>query len=681
MHEITPINNINQSFSSPSPWRILQTSHFPVWIGSLGFAVFLLLVLQVRIAPPDLAFYYSFAHSMVYDADFCFANEYQHFSFGHHETYLTSSGFPANDWPMGTGIAWIPFLLIARLVRWMAFGMGLSHPGDGFGWFDQWVVTLGATWLYSFGSLWITYRYCLLRGLSKSATLWATILMAVGSSYSYHLFINSADSHPPSAFFIILFLYLLQLSQTKPYSKSTLLTTSLLAGCSIGMAGLIRPHNLLFLLTPLIERIFEPKPASKPSLSMLQIGILTLTAGLIFFPQLIVWKTLYGSWLAIPRTEDILWTQPQLYNTLFSDFHGMISWSPLFGLGLLGLFLRRTGLPVVVPVLILLYIYSCNLAWWCGGSFGNRRMAGCAPFFILGLATLLETIPKSWLKIVAIICALWTFSLLSAEVGKTIQLDHYQSWKEILNGIYNGAFHGIYRLCTGGEWHKHTTARLVGFASVFLFFASVYRIARTSFFQRNNGLLSCLLILILGLHGISWIASFRSPQALSQADVSSYSKHDRFTWVVYYEKGFYLLGKHDYFEAFETLLAATIAEPRHPEPWMYMAYVCADVLGWSDHCYYFSYEALRYGKTTDYFLRFFEGIMTERIAAGLKPPEMLYNQRAIIRAIRKQEAGAREDFQKALSINPNYFIASGNLKLLDEAQASGQKRRTPFQWR
>lgn len=667
MRENNPINNAN---STPSPESAGATRLFPFrsfWV----LAFFLLGVLTIRIAPPDLAFYYSFTHSLIFDADFCFANEYSHFPFAHHELYLSTQRLPANDWPMGTGLCWIPFLLLAQAVRFVASLVGISSSADGYGWFDRWTVTFGAALLYGGGTLWASWRYCLANGLSKNAARWALGLIAFGSSFSYHLFVNAADSHPPSAFFIILFLLTWQINRAAPSWRGALLT-----GFSIGLAGLIRPHNLVFLLTPLLDWLFD-RDLRKRVHFFAPFTLLIGGAFLAFCPQLIVWKTLYGAWLMVPRSSDVFWTQPELYQTLFSDFHGMISWSPLFGIGLIGLFIARKHLPAAIPVVVLIYIYSCNIAWWCGGSFGNRRMVSVAPLFILGLAILFDAMPKVWFKIIAALFGLWTLSLLLAEAGGAIQLDHYQPWQEILNAIQAGWRPGFIRLFTGADWGAHILARLAGFVSILITLGAGYFIITYIANFRKKWITPAATGAILGLIAFCAFASQRTALAAKDADLSRYVPYDRFTWVVYYEKGFYQIGQKDFFGAVETFTAAAILEPRHSEPWMYLAYLCSDIFKWKDYAYHFSSLALEYGKRTEAFFQFFDKLLSDRIESGAQSLDSAYNQRGVIRGLRKYYLEAEADFRKALSINSNYLPAAKNLEIL-ETWKKGNKE--PFKW-
>lgn len=605
---------------------------------------------------------------MLFDLDFCFANEYAQFPFAYHETYLTGAGYPANDWPVGTGMVWIPFLCISLLVHTLLSLVGIVEISAGYDWLDQWIVTFGSTLLFGGGAIWLSYRFCRNEGIDHRHALWATALIALGSSFTYHLLVNSADSHPPSAFFLVLSFLMWHRCKTEHSPQYAILT-----GLATGMAGLIRPHNLLFCLTPVLDlALFDRRsPLRTKFFIILWIGV---SAGLLFLPQLIVWNILYGSAFTIPRASDVLWTKPNLYNTLFSDFHGMISWSPLFGLGIIGLFMKPRWIQYGIPVLIQLYIYSCNIAWWSGGSFGNRRMVGCMPLFILGLAYLLAKVDKSWLYGISIGFALWTASLLLAEVGKTIQLDHYQPWSEIFLAIQTGTVQGVVNLFTLPDWRTHGTERLIGFAAVLIIFYGcliLYRCiaARLSHVPAYAWISAALVFIFACL-----AAAYRSPAALAQADVSAYQQKDRFLWVVYYEKGFYELKNNRFVDGLATMLAASIIEPRHPEPWMYIA-LMTDVLQWKPlPAFYFEQSFVR-GKRTPFFLEAYEEYLTRQIQQS--PSAELYNRRGIVRGMRRQFQWARYDFEKALTLDPELSKPKSNLEILEQHI---QGRTDPFYW-
>jgi hypothetical protein len=116
-----------------------------------------------------------------------------------------------------------------------------------------------------------------------------------------------------------------------------------------------------------------------------------------FIPQMIVWHTIYGRALAIPQGEGFMrWTAPALGDVLFSDWHGLFTWTPVVAVAVAGLaFLwRRDRLVFTAAATFLLISWYVNAAaadWWAGEAFGSRRFVSCFPVFVVGLAALIES--------------------------------------------------------------------------------------------------------------------------------------------------------------------------------------------------------------------------------------------------------------------------------------------------
>ncbi len=633
----------------------------------LPAGLFLLVFAAVKIAPPDLAFYYAYAHSMVFDVDFYFASQYAAFPFAVHELYLTSHGLPANDWPMGTGVAWAPFLLLSFILRAGLGLVGVAIEPGGYAWFDQWIITYGASLVFGAGTVFLSYKLARSHMISHKNALWACALMAAGSSLTYHLYVNSADSHPPSAFFIVLSLLMWQ-----SYKQSPRIELALFAGTALGAAGLVRPHNLLWGLTPILDWAFNPGGQTRPVVKSAHALTFASAAFLAFLPQMMAWNAIYGSWLALPRSGDVLWLEPKLYETLFSDFHGMISWAPLFGLGLVGLFTQRRALPYLAPMLLTIYLYSCNLAWWAGGSFGNRRMVSCAPMFILGLAWLLQAMPKAWFKVVAVLCGVWTWLLLAAEMGGAIQLDHYMTWREIFAAIPEGFVAGTRAHFSRTDWSQHVMLRLVGALSICL----VLLIAAWGHVRFASLKRSAVFTLagLLGLCLWSGASMVRTASAVDPTDLEEYIPRDRFTWVVYFEKGFYEMQNQRFTDGLESMVAAAIAEPRHPQPWMYVG-ATLDYHTMHTLAHHYFKQAMKHGSRSNTFYNFYLKSINRQIRRA--PTAMLYNERGVVLTLMREYGQATADFERAVKLDPEYEPAIENLDNVKN-RIAGQS--TPMYW-
>ena len=85
------------------------------------------------------------------------------------------------------------------------------------------------------------------------------------------------------------------------------------------------------------------------------------------------------------------WTGPHLFDVLFSDNHGLLTWAPLLVVAIAGLasFVTRhrgPGVAMAVVVLLSWYVNAAVADWWGGEAFGARRFLSLFPLFALGLA-------------------------------------------------------------------------------------------------------------------------------------------------------------------------------------------------------------------------------------------------------------------------------------------------------
>jgi hypothetical protein len=119
-----------------------------------------------------------------------------------------------------------------------------------------------------------------------------------------------------------------------------------------------------------------------------------VAAAAAFAPQMLVWQTLYGRPLAIPQGGGFMrWGTPALGSVLFSDWHGLFTWTPIIVVAVVGvpLILRRDRLVFAAALAFLALSWYVNAAaadWWAGEAFGARRFVSCFAVFTLGLAAL-----------------------------------------------------------------------------------------------------------------------------------------------------------------------------------------------------------------------------------------------------------------------------------------------------
>ncbi len=196
---------------------------------------------------------------------------------------------------------------------------------------------------------------------------------------------------------------------------------------------LIRWQNALFALLPACDAIAMLVAAARApdrrrvTRVLVDGAIFTLCAALAFAPQMIAWRSIYGSWLAVsPIGPQIRWADPQLADILWSSRNGLLSWSPILYVGAIGLILFAVSVPAVgIPALLIMavmtYFNASIQDWWGSDGFGGRRFDGTIPLFCLGIAAFarsaVELTRRHPLRVLAAggaLLVLWNLTLMSA---------------------------------------------------------------------------------------------------------------------------------------------------------------------------------------------------------------------------------------------------------------------------
>ena len=171
------------------------------------------------------------------------------------------------------------------------------------------------------------------------------------------------------------------------------------AGVTAGLMSMVRWQNVLFAVIPVCHGLVESwraAPSERVKTLRMSAGVFAVSAAVTFVPQLVFWKVARGTWFSLPSgAHAVRLTSLHIGDVLFSPNHGLLSWTPLIYLALVGLplFFRRDRLMTAVLIggfLAQVYINSTVEIWWGGSGFGARRFANCALVFAVGLASLLR---------------------------------------------------------------------------------------------------------------------------------------------------------------------------------------------------------------------------------------------------------------------------------------------------
>ena len=349
-----------------------------------------------RIVIGDALHHYVQLRSVVFDRDLHFRNEYV-------RMYGLKGGEPDTEWiyretetghvrnlmPIGPALVWAPMFLLVTAVASVLNLAGTGYAVDGFGRLFQATAGLSGVVAATVG-VWLSFRSSA-ELFSRRAAVWACITVWLASSAVYYSVISPTYSHAASLLALSAFWFAYvrwnDLVSVRRYA---------VLGALCGAAALMRWQDAILLAVPAID-LLAARRAGLPLAGAVVRGVLTVAAAaLVFTPQMLVWTTLYGQPLAIPQGEGFMrWTSPALLKVLFSDWHGLLTWTPVIVLCLAGLPLlykrsTRIGIAAIVFFLLSWYVNASVADWWAGEAFGSRRFVSCFPVFALGLAAVID---------------------------------------------------------------------------------------------------------------------------------------------------------------------------------------------------------------------------------------------------------------------------------------------------
>ena len=382
--------------------------------------------------------YYAQLRSMLIDHDLQFANEYAHYN----EVFTRQSGNEINtitsisqyqpgqsiwgrftpDEPLtatrhtpnrtsfGPAVLWLPFFLIGDCLVILLNLFGMHLPRDGYSLWYVIPMSLG-TVLYGLLGLGICYRF-LRRFVSEDISFYTVLIFWFASPLIYYMYLVPSMAHTLAFFTIALFIYYWwQSRDTFTISQAVIL------GFIVGLAGMVRWQNIVIGIIPILDQWFQYKNRSSSCY------VIYLSAVMVgFLPQMIAWKIVYGHFLLIPMGNDTMnWFTPQILSVLFSSRHGLFYWHPVFLMGLFGWLAYSRKFPWCGGLFLLffgyqVYINGVPTNWWCGSSFGYRRMLDLLPLFMLGFAYLWQSYSSKRINIAfitaGILLVIWNMGLL-----------------------------------------------------------------------------------------------------------------------------------------------------------------------------------------------------------------------------------------------------------------------------
>jgi hypothetical protein len=301
---------------------------------------------------------------VVFDRDLQYSDEYAYFGT---TQPVTPVGRVGNKYSIGPALLCFPNYVFLRSI---VLGSGYEFPYQ---------LSVGLTSVfYAIIGLLLLSRF-LVKIVPESAAGLAIFCVACATSLLFYGSIDPVNSHAVSFFTVALFLSLLF---TRPQSWFAV-------GAALGCILLVRPQDAIaaILILP-----FLPRRAVFP---ILQIAASAL---IVFLPQLLVWKSLYGAWLVSPyllEGEKFYFLAPRMLDVLFSPKNGLFTYSPIVLFTIFGFFLSWKNFNflkkyIFAICLLQIYIIASWSSWNQGASFGIRMFSGTLPIISFPLAFLMK---------------------------------------------------------------------------------------------------------------------------------------------------------------------------------------------------------------------------------------------------------------------------------------------------
>ena len=188
--------------------------------GILALLIVFVLTLPLftpRIYASDEIKYYSYLHSIFFDHDVNFTNEYTYFYELNPQKNLNikegmldklnEKGIPVNEGPVGSALLWTPFYGLAHVVALAGHAVGIKgFQPDGYSTPYIWAISLGSL-LYGWFGLLFAYLFCR-NFLPGFWAAFATITVWLATPVIFYLSLTPPMSHANSLFMISLWLWL-----------------------------------------------------------------------------------------------------------------------------------------------------------------------------------------------------------------------------------------------------------------------------------------------------------------------------------------------------------------------------------------------------------------------------------------------------------------------------------------
>jgi hypothetical protein len=337
----------------------------------------------------DAVYYHAYLDSLFKDGDLDFENEYRETGNYGNMVIYRETGRWGNVFGIGPPLFSLPLFGLGELAEEIFLGDVEKKPYAHVRSLAV-KVTLLASPIYTALTLIFMFRLARRRLGGTWAPLLGGVFVILAGPAFYYACRQAGNSHPTAMFFTAWLLDYWDATYDRPRTMRTWLALGALFGATV----LARPQLVLWGVAPLLTALDDARREGWRR-ALPRWAAAAGVAFVVFIPQLLAWKEIYGEYLVVPQGEGFMvWAAPRWSEVLFSTRNGLFAWSPLFAVATVGLLLSIRRAPRVALVLLAgfagqIVTNGAVWDWWGGPSFGGRRFDSCFVAFAFGLAYLL----------------------------------------------------------------------------------------------------------------------------------------------------------------------------------------------------------------------------------------------------------------------------------------------------
>lgn len=292
--------------------------------------------------------------------------------------------------PPGTALFEAPFLFLAQPFDFGTVTTDYFKAFNGHSLADGIAVLLSGI---TFGCLGLYLSYRALRKLKFSSAV-AGISIGVGciASYLYSYMYEIPGFPHVFEFFSAAGLLNAALSYNNRVVKRRWVS-SVIVGIFSGLLVIVRPTDILIAMPILVFVLLKSTSRIRDCLFVALGGIPFIL--LLFSYNYVSYGNILTNGYSYFSGSIFSLSQNHLVDLLFSCVRGWFIYSPIFLVSIVALiiFIRKRVeyvLLTIIPIVLVIGLYSFFPYWWAGHSIGNRFFIVLVPFVAVGLAHLLE---------------------------------------------------------------------------------------------------------------------------------------------------------------------------------------------------------------------------------------------------------------------------------------------------